>query len=899
MMGISFLLPALWLRDRLAIAYAETGFTLLLNSLRLFKLTRYVWWDIFGLGVEKIESLPSALYYFITGGLETLFRFSTVPRQYFFFSGILLFSSFAMYFLILELFQERKRASHWVALGGGLFYILNPFAMNYIWHRFVVSMFGLPALPLILLLTLKLLNKPCFIYAFSLASVISLFSIMAINPAFFVPLFVPMGCYILFELFCKKSLKGWKFIGVTAFLILVFNFWWLFPACLNLQSTVARVPWADSFENVRATSQWTPLFYVLRLVDWNTVRWYHVPYHPGWTEFLVPFLSGIALFFNRSNRKIIFFSLLWVIGLFLSKGIQPPAGDLFEWMFKHIPLFVLFRNPMEKFGLTVALSCSVLMSFGIYELWRRWACRWIKIGVLGMLWVVLLGINVWPMWTGDVFSLFQGIVPKDAQSIPTVKVEIPQYWKEAANFINQDKENNRVSFLPQSPADGMWYQWKHGYNGTDFGSVNLLFEKPVIQQGGPDLPAEDYRKMVFNTAFFSSPNSFIFFLGMMNVRYILVRGDVNEGVMGTPPLQKIREVLDSSPLIQKECSFGPLALYRVPDELFLPRFYALSEVAVAVGGKMDSLIPLSLASCIGRYRAITFFDHQNDKGILEDWNFNGVRGMIAVNQDFDGLLMELKRRNVNGALDLLRQSEIIYLFDQGEKFLTQDGTHELQSGKTERLQCQKGFYKIIGRFSLKEDSKNTFLRYDHRNNLSPSFLVWDGNPVEMNAEDMTLVSPGYYEFLLSHFRVEEGIHHFQWVKNKNLKWDWLLVLPEKRSSSPLPSVHSKKVNPTRYEVDIENARSPFWLVFNETFNSGWKAYIRKEEETNHLRLNGFANGWWVDVNPNSFYNRFQIVIEFIPQRWLEIGVWVSGGAFLICLMYLGLCFLRVRSLWKG
>jgi len=182
----------------------------------------------------------------------------------------------------------------------------------------------------------------------------------------------------------------------------------------------------------------------------------------------------------------------------------------------------------------------------------------------------------------------------------------------------------------------------------------------------------------------------------------------------------------------------------------------------------------------------------------------------------------------------------------------------------------------------------------------------------------------------------KGDHEFSGVPNGILKVDMVLMEPvssEKPSADEGPKINFRKVNPTRYVVDVK-AREPFWFVFSESFHKGWKAYIRestvgvnqqqedeglsvktprtrfewsavlsllqdwgkREEITEHYVVNGYANGWWVPVSDPS---RFEIILEFTPQRLFEIGVVVSGITFILCISYLVYSYLKKRRKLRG
>ncbi len=151
-----------------------------------------------------------------------------------------------------------------------------------------------------------------------------------------------------------------------------------------------------------------------------------------------------------------------------------------------------------------------------------------------------------------------------------------------------------------------------------------------------------------------------------------------------------------------------------------------------------------------------------------------------------------------------------------------------------------------------------------------------------------------------------------------------------------PEITFKKINPTRYVVDVKADR-PFWLVFSESFHAGWKAYVRpstvnhesstiktehwsalistwkdkgkRVELTEHQMVNGYANGWYVPVGQRSEVRSqkseewkekmpedFQIVLEYKPQRLFEVGVLISGITFVSCIGYL--CWGGIRGLFS-
>lgn len=139
-----------------------------------------------------------------------------------------------------------------------------------------------------------------------------------------------------------------------------------------------------------------------------------------------------------------------------------------------------------------------------------------------------------------------------------------------------------------------------------------------------------------------------------------------------------------------------------------------------------------------------------------------------------------------------------------------------------------------------------------------------------------------------------------------------------------PIVTFMKVNPTRYEVRIENIERPFMLVLSDAFNQKWKVYpngqgvsgnvadtyfdnslieysaknsffdkdmletLTKQPipENQHYLANGYANGWFVD--PSYFQNKktINLTIEFTTQRMFLLGLVISLLSFVLSVLLL-------------
>jgi len=197
----------------------------------------------------------------------------------------------------------------------------------------------------------------------------------------------------------------------------------------------------------------------------------------------------------------------------------------------------------------------------------------------------------------------------------------------------------------------------------------------------------------------------------------------------------------------------------------------------------------------------------------------------------------------------------------------------------------------------------------------------------------------------NNIQLEEGKHTLNVFENDRFKVEMVEIKPISSISSigfisskerqEQPRIEFKKINPTRYVVDVKGAKGPFTLVFSESFHEGWKGYIRQVQSSKfkvqtdepwsallsawedkgsrveikkHFVVNGYANGWIVPIekfkvqssklkveDKEEDLKNFQIVLEFKPQRLFEIGLIISAITLLGCIGYLGYDFRKRRK----
>lgn len=98
----------------------------------------------------------------------------------------------------------------------------------------------------------------------------------------------------------------------------------------------------------------------------------------------------------------------------------------------------------------------------------------------------------------------------------------------------------------------------------------------------------------------------------------------------------------------------------------------------------------------------------------------------------------------------------------------------------------------------------------------------------------------------------------------------------------LPKIEFEMISSARYKVSIKDAQNPFFLVLSTTFDPRWNGYFTTPAgngdpmpKKNHLEVNGYANGWYVDR-----IGSYEMFLEYSPER-----IFIMGQKFaLVCII---------------
>lgn len=101
------------------------------------------------------------------------------------------------------------------------------------------------------------------------------------------------------------------------------------------------------------------------------------------------------------------------------------------------------------------------------------------------------------------------------------------------------------------------------------------------------------------------------------------------------------------------------------------------------------------------------------------------------------------------------------------------------------------------------------------------------------------------------------------------------------SKNVLPTISFYKLSPTKYKIQIKNAKNPFILYFSERFSPLWEIQYKDIKIKEHFMANGFANAWYLNKQ-----GTYELNLTFKSQKIMLLGVIISLTTFIILLCVL-------------
>jgi len=353
----------------------------------------------------------------------------------------------SFYFLLVYILKIDYKLSFLVSL----FYVINPYTTTIADRTTFFNIAPFVILPLTFAIIYKYYDKEfkLFFY-FGLLVILSAFGLANIPYLGIFHVFLPISLIIIsylingrFEL--KKIIKKFLILELS---FILFSFWWL----LNL----IRIQFQElgQFYNKDFALNWakyasgdggiiTRIFSLTTTIPSTDTHYYFSQFYNNPLVFivlLIPFmiiLFGLILKYKENKYILPITTLLLLIVFFLNKGINAPFSLIYSWLLKNVPLFLIFKSPLEKFSILLIFLTAISLVFIFKEK---------KYKLIYSLFVIYLIVCTIPYLTlnfipdreigGDMF-MSRNFIDK------------PEYI-EVRNLLNSEKLDYRILSLPGS-----------------------------------------------------------------------------------------------------------------------------------------------------------------------------------------------------------------------------------------------------------------------------------------------------------------------------------------------------------------------------------------------------------------------------------------------------------------
>lgn len=340
-----------------------------------------------------------------------------------------LISLFSSYCLSYYIFKNKK-----AAVVSALVFSFNTSFLTTLTGILTVST-AVSFFPLITLFFMLLLERKRIIYALLTgltAFILGFYDFRMLYMIFWVLLF-----YFLYHLIFltdqREQVKSIKklilLLSVLLAEVVILNAYW-FLGLVNTNSIINNNFFTRSLigGDLVDIAKSISLFLYL----WTNAKYYAFVVQPiPFYFWFVPFFAFLGLLYHKRNKKIAFFAIVALLGIFLSKQSNPPFATTYLWLYAHLPGFNAFRES-TKFYYLIMFGYSILIA-GFIAFLSEWAKKTIQKRINAFL-VFFIStiflINTKPLITGEIGTLFTPhTIPPEYYALNTFLSSDPTFYR--------------------------------------------------------------------------------------------------------------------------------------------------------------------------------------------------------------------------------------------------------------------------------------------------------------------------------------------------------------------------------------------------------------------------------------------------------------------------------------
>lgn len=875
---------------------------------RVAEYRHFLIWDGAGglgapLGLGFGNSINIYWVPWLYGLLQETFGIATsISVRLVWFIPCILFSFYSAWFLGYTV-SKRQLA----AVVTAVIYSLSTFALLGLQGGHMLIILAYYVAPLALGLMIRLLRDRSSKTAVWLALVLSLQAIYDVRITYITLLAI--GLYLVYYvLFDPDRAQGVarkiKLLGLTILTGVLVSAYWLsqlfFPSGAG-QGLVPKgydgISWLKTLSyanltNALATSH----------VWWPWSEGVKQPIQPLFLLSLI--LAVLALMLWKKYRSAIFFVFLFLVGAFLTKGINTPVGGVYSWLFQHFPGFSFFRDPAKFFSL-VMLGVAPAAGLGAVYIVDRLQSPWKRLVTVVIIFLLLL-----PNF-GILFGQRHGTF--------ITKTMPPEYTR-LAQWLGEQPEWGRMLWLPtlQRYIPGSQAHPVLGYQAM--GQADWLpFVRPDIAVAG--LLAHPYGEWL---------------LQHTGVRYLGVPYDSENEIFPyfAPPEKWQQAITNLSvrpvPNLPSKISLYELA--EVKPEVYLANQAVLADASILptstdLPALKDEVLVLREADA-GSFTVpdlreqLVALQPQTAAGI---WQFNlnqNLTGTVRLDPALSNRALQLDDQPFTTAVSLTTGVHTLKLTDEDadhRAVLQPAASQNWQGCATDQSKPDTGFtaggaagaviqplstsLPTCARLNLGRLSRGLYrvvfegyaeagvvgkLSFTSETGVVKEVVIPATKMVQTFGISVTSKSPVGVQFFATQKTaavtgkariISIGVQKVLDATPTQLR---VQVAPEQKTA-PAP-VHFAKISPREYQLSLPDRTAPQYLVLNQAFKTNWR--LVGINATDHRVVNGGLNAWYI---PAGAAVSVQIIYGAYWTYW--IGIVIT----LLTLLCIGIWLIRNKS----
>ena len=627
---------------------------------------------------------------------------------------------------------------------------------------------------------------------------------------------------------------------------------------------------------------------------------------------LITVLALFSMILCRREFFAYYFSVLYLMATFLTKGANEPFDQFYTWILRNVPFATIVRNPFH-FNVLAILSISVLLaltldrlmsfSFGrLHERGKRWRA------FTSMLVILLSALSL--------SSLV--LNPQVVASLRSVgSRRLPNYYLDCTHFLENELQGDTFRVIFPGTTHASTYTWSQSpievppiaHNVPGFVGLTIISTAGESNELGFMV---DY---LFSGTPFPSPSGRSEVMGILNIKYAAVLNDMVPGSYSSPELDlKITRNM-SNLVLEKE--FGAISLFRnlrYRPVIYMPKTIVLANTAYELVESARDVESLNISDAAyldeGTFGALHLGDvtfirtyKGNPKTVIDDnqtsfWRpyvkGTGSLGIASLSND------RVTKSSGNDSLGIsvgageYASSLVVHDFNGSQDWTGGDSLLLRWFGANTGQRVGVLLYTPdlppqgynYFKWSFVDDFRGwrtlKFLLQRPNDPLHPSY----GLPSLSNIGRIAVELPSRGTWNLDQITIGAGFVS-----------EGYEIVQEASSTS---GIGIERMAYDKYELHVCNVSSPLFLVLSDSYSPLWSLKIQNWNEENtsikHFKVNLYANGWLISGASGDL----TITIEYEGRSYFHISLMIFSIYFVASaacvLLYLTKC---ERALGRG